>query len=174
MKATNTTKTAPTLMERFSPRKARIANLGSLYSQVIELRRYGYSYKKIHNILGNVSQNYCSAICLTYNAIATDDYGVFYTNGSVGNYRYIIPWAAQKLGKDVETAKKKALEQRLRRDVDLRNGTFKREVPTSAIQMPNDEGSNSITPSLMEELNENLTFFRKLISGETLMLATHG
>ena len=102
MKSTNTTLhiATSTTMENPTSKDVKVAKLGNMYAQVIDLRKHGYSYKKIHDILGDVSYNYCAVICLTYYAIENDDYDVFYTNKSVHNYNYIIPWAIKTLGKD--------------------------------------------------------------------------
>lgn len=176
MKSTNTTLhiATSTTMENPTSKDVKAAKLGNMYAQVIDLRKHGYSYKKIHDILGDVSYNYCAVICLTYYAIENDDYDVFYTNKSVHNYNYIIPWAIKTLGKDEAEVKAKISEQRMKRISDDKNGLFRRAYPAPTTQVMESKNNVNVPISLVEQLNDNLTFFRKLICGGTSAFTLNG
>ena len=107
-------------------------------------------------------------------AIENDDYDVFYTNKSVHNYNYIIPWAIKTLGKDEAEVKAKISEQRMKRISDDKNGLFRRAYPAPTTQVMESKNNVNVPISLVEQLNDNLTFFRKLICGGTSAFTLNG
>lgn len=170
MKKTTLKISTSTTLENPTSYDARVARLESMYAQVIDLRKHGYSYNAIHSILGECSQQYVSAICQTYRAVANGDFSVFKTNKHISDYRYILPWCIRVLKKDEGEVIPKVTELcNWQKPVRKKSGT---EIATEIIQprknaeVPKTVDDNHIPLELITSLNDNLSFFRNLICGK--------
>lgn len=162
--------------QSFATRDPKEAHHWMLYDRVLHLREKGLTYNEVARLSRTFSETHCAKICRIYHMIAEGKFVELVNNPcNFAKNIGIIRWAATAQGKDADKVLERIKEyQRTEAEQKIRevaecDPVVPEEVPdsefVSVVSPKLLQVLSALNPDMLSQLNENLTFFRNLLSG---------